>query len=274
MRLSARTPFCMRQRFLPVLLLAAWAGPSPVSSREMEDVVYLKDGTTVRGIVIERILGESVEIQVQGGNVRVYAMDDISRIAREPVRGAEEIEPAGDGSAFTVEGAPAPEIEETSAPETEPAPPPEVERVPVPEAETVPAPEVEPELRRETREATGSMRRNPWLAFGLSALVPGAGQFYNGQYAKGVPQLGAAIAGSALVFSAVRDNYEDIHGDWIDADDDDQKAVYGGLLWLGGLLWSVIDAPASANRINRESRLELHPVLGRYGTGTRLLIRY
>ncbi len=71
MRRPPRTPCCMRQRFLPVLLLAAWAGVSPVSSQEMEDVVYLKDGTSVRGIVIQWTLGVSVEIQVQDGSVQV-----------------------------------------------------------------------------------------------------------------------------------------------------------------------------------------------------------
>ncbi len=195
-------------------------------------------------------------------------MDEIARIAREPATGPEAIEPAGDAPASVVEETPAPEIEETSAAEAEPAPSPEAERAPGPEVEEAPAPGVEPGQTRGTRGSTGSMRRNPWLAFGLSALIPGTGQFYNGQYMKGVPQLGAALGGSALVFSAVRDNYQDIYGDWIDADDDDQGAVYGGLLWLGGLLWSVIDAPASANRINRERQpgsgdggvtLDLHP---------------
>ena len=195
MRRPPRTPCCMRQRFLPVLLLAAWAGVSPVSSQEMEDVVYLKDGTSVRGIVIERTLGESVEIQVQDGSVQVHVMDEIARIAREPATGPEAIEPAGDAPASVVEETPAPEIEETSAAEAEPAPSPEAERAPGPEVEEAPAPGVEPGQTRGTRGSTGSMRRNPWLAFGLSALIPGTGQFYNGQYMKGVPQLGAALAG-------------------------------------------------------------------------------
>ena len=291
------------QRFLAVLLLAAWAGVSPVASQEMEDVVYLKDGTSVRGIVVARTLGVSVEIQVKGGNVQVYAMDEISRIAKEPVRSPEEIERPGDDRAPTVEGTPAPGIEGTAAPETEPAqeaepaPPPEVERAPAPEAEAAPPPEdqgtpgpeaapapgVETEQTRGTRALAGSGRKNPWLAFGLSALVPGAGQFYNGQHTKGVPQLGAALAGSALVFLAARDNYENAYGYWVDPDDDDRNAAYGGILWLGGLLWSVTDAAISANRLNREAQpgaggrevvFDLAPTLWRGGAGVRLDIRF
>ncbi len=133
-----------------------------------------------------------------------------------------------------------------------------------PEVETTPSTEFDgktdeavktvkkPEM--ETGSQIGSKKKGPWLACGLSLLIPGAGQFYNDQYNKGVPQLGAAIVGSGLVFMAVRDNYEDIYGDWVDPDDDDRIAVIGGLLWLGGLLWSAIDAPISANRINRRGQ--------------------
>ncbi|MCY3737061.1 MAG: DUF5683 domain-containing protein [Gemmatimonadaceae bacterium] len=224
------------QRLVPALLLTVHvAALSPLSSQELEDVVYLKDGSTVRGTVIERIVGESVKIQVRDGSVQVYAMGRIARIVKEPATvGKEEVEP-GFGSRHT--------------------------------------------------SVSGAQRkpRNPWLASGLSAVIPGTGQFYNGQYLKGVPQLGAATAGSALVFLAARDNYEDIYGYWVDPDNDDRNAVYGGVLWLGGLLWSVIDAPISANRINREAQpgsedlgvtLDLGPALRSSGTGVRLVIRY
>ena len=172
-------------------------------------MLYLKDGTGLRGIVVARTLGESVEIQVRDGNVQVYAIDEISRITKEPVMGPEEIEPPGDGpasgdggtpasgivetSAPPAEPSPAPDVVRASAPEAEPTPPPGVESAPGPEA---PAPGVEPGQTRGTRALAASGRKNPWLAFGLSALVPGAGQFYNGQHKKGVPQLGAALAGT------------------------------------------------------------------------------
>ena len=54
----------------------------------------------------------------------------------------------------------------------------------------------------------GVQKKNPWLAFGLSALITGGGQFYNGQHSKGVAQLGGAILGIGLFISAVEDNYE------------------------------------------------------------------
>ncbi len=260
------------QRLVPALLMTAHvAALSPVSSQEMEDVIYMKDGSTVRGTVIERIVGESVKIQVRDGSVQVFAMGQIARIVREPATVVEEVEPVSDDPVPRAEESPAPGIEES---------PPTEEKAP-PEAETASAPEGDSEPTRGS--GVQGMNRNPWIASGLSAVIPGTGQFYNGQYLKGVPQLGAAIAGSALVFYAARDNYEDIYGYWVDPDNDDRNAVYGGVLWLGGLLWSVIDAPISANRINREAQpgsedlgvtLDLGPALRSSGTGVRLVIRY
>ena len=172
---------------LMVFLLA-----SQVWAQQMEDVVYLKDGSIVRGIVIEQIPGASLKIQTQGGSVFVYTMDEIQKMTREPVMGI--------GGRM------------------------------------------------------GARQKEPWLAFGLSFLIPGAGQFYNGQHNKGVAQLGAVVLGFGLMISAVEDDYEDRYGDLVDPDDDDGKAGLGVLLWLGGTLWSVIDAPISANRINQQSQ--------------------
>ena len=143
MRRPVCAPWCPRQRFLAVLLLAAWACVPPVASQEMEDVLYLKDGTGLRGIVVARTLGESVEIQGRDGSVQVYAMDEISRIAKEPVTAPEEIEPPGDGPASGDEGTPASGIVETSAPPAEPSPAPDVVRASAPEAEPTPLPEAE-----------------------------------------------------------------------------------------------------------------------------------
>lgn len=136
----------------------------------------------------------------------------------------------------------------------------------------------------------GVKKKNPWLAFGLSALITGGGQFYNGQHAKGVAQLGGVILGFGLMFSGIEDDYEDIYGDWIDPDGDDGRAAFGALLFLGSSLWSMIDAPISANRINRQSQqpsyghlielggsratLGVDPVVSHRSLGTRLTLHF
>lgn len=47
------------------------------------------------------------------------------------------------------------------------------------------------------------MKKNPWVAVGLSAVVPGAGQFYNGSYWK-IPII--LVAGGYLGYEAIRNN--------------------------------------------------------------------
>ena len=143
-------------------------------------------------------------------------------------------------------------------------------------------------------------KKNPWLASGLSLLIPGTGQFYNDQQKKGLPQLGVALAGAGLMWWAVRDNYETWDSyeenpswnplNWIDEDGNDKLFYLGTPLWLGSLVWSVVDANRSAIRINHEGEqpdfghlLELgtdrvtlgaDPVLGPYGPGAKLMLHF
>lgn len=132
-------------------------------------------------------------------------------------------------------------------------------------------------------------KKDPWLAFYLSLLIPGGGQFYNGQHSKGVAQLGGSILGIGLVVSALEDNYE-IYGIIVDPDDDDRAAVSGLLLFFGSYLWSIIDAPISANRINQQNQhpsyghlielggsratLGVDPVVSHKNLGTRLTLHF
>ncbi len=142
--------------------------------------------------------------------------------------------------------------------------------------------------------------KKPWLASGLSLMIPGTGQFYNDQYGKGLPQLGVALAGAGLVWWGLRDNWEthDRYEEqsslnplqWVDEDGDDWTVLVGAPLWLGSAVWSVIDANLSANRINQEGQqprfghllelggdratLGIDPVVQRNGSGARLVLHF
>ena len=135
----------------------------------------------------------------------------------------------------------------------------------------------------------GAKKKNPWIAGGLSLLIPGAGQAYNDQLGKGAIYLGTVIVGFALLSSAVEDNYK-IYGRLIDPDDDDRKAALGIPLWLGGHTWSVVDAYLSANKINEQNQqpsyghlieiggsrttLGVDPVVSHKNLGTRLTLHF
>ena len=136
---------------------------------------------------------------------------------------------------------------------------------------------------------TLAKKKNPMVALGLSFPMIGAGQFYNGQYTKGVIQLGATIVGLGFTLSASGDNEDRPDGN-LDVDEDDWMSVPGYLLLLGGAMWSLIDAPMSANRINQQSQIHsyghlfqldgdramlgIYPIASRKGLGTLLTLRF
>ena len=207
-------------RFILVACLTAFIVTAPLFAQPLEDVVYLKDGTIIRGTIIEQIPGESLKIQTQGGSMFLYTLEEIAKIVKEPMLVPE------------VTAEPDPESDDTTD-----------------EAANIAK---EPVL---VMEIIKVKPKEPWLAFALSFVLPGTGQFYNDQYTKGAVQLGAVMAGVGLVFVGVEDNYKAWDGPWIDPDqDNNQIGVPGGILWACTHLWSVIDAPLSAIRINEQSQ--------------------
>ena len=49
----------------------------------LEDVVYLKNGSIIRGIIIEQVPSQSLKIQTRDRNVFVFKMDEIEKMTRE-----------------------------------------------------------------------------------------------------------------------------------------------------------------------------------------------
>ena len=47
------------------------------------DVVYLKNGSILRGIIIEQVPNESIKLQTSDGNIFVYQTSDIEKITKE-----------------------------------------------------------------------------------------------------------------------------------------------------------------------------------------------
>lgn len=70
--------------FLLILMLGA---STAFAQSNYEDVVYLKNGSIIRGIITEQIPNESIRIEISNGSIFVYRMDEIERITREPIQG-------------------------------------------------------------------------------------------------------------------------------------------------------------------------------------------
>jgi hypothetical protein len=54
-----------------------------VLSQQYEEVVYLKNGSIIHGLIIEQVPNVSVKIKTRDGNVFVYKMDEIEKITKE-----------------------------------------------------------------------------------------------------------------------------------------------------------------------------------------------
>jgi len=158
------------------------------------DVVYLKDGSIIKGQIIEQIPNVSIKIRTEAGNVFVYKIENIEKMVKEE-------------SKFKAT---------------------EIKQV-----------------------------KNPTTAFLLSFLIPGLGQYYNGETGKGIAIDVAYIGGIVLALTAGIRTYEDEYnygGYYYYENRTEITAFYWigfGVSFCAGL-YSMIDAPSSANRINRE----------------------
>lgn len=176
-------------RFATVALLM-WSVTS-VGASQLEDVVYLKDGTVVRGTIIDRNPGKSLRIRTADNRVLTYSAQQIFKVARQPTA--------------TSEG----------------------------------------------------RRREPSVAGCLSGIIPGLGQFYNGEPAKGCLQFGmVSVGGAFALFVAYASVYDSFGGGSSDSSD----AVFYASLAVAafGWLWSVIDATETAKAINERNEKQRH----------------
>jgi hypothetical protein len=102
-------------------------------------------------------------------------------------------------------------------------------------------------------------RKSPGLAFLFSFLYPGIGQYYNGQIGKGVTMTVIGTAGliGGLAFASAAVTEETVgsgrYSVTVPTTDDDMMLLASAayVVYFGTWLWSVIDAPVSAGKINR-----------------------
>ena len=159
--------------FLSTILTA-----STFSQEETQDVIYLENGSVVKGTIVELTPNVSVKIKLHDGIVYIYPMDEVRKIVRK-------------------------------------------------------------EAPKE--------RKSPELAFVLSLIFPGGGQFYNGDVSKGITQQLLIAGGLVLVISEANKNSVGSRGDSRNS----TFRMVGISMIAGGYLWSLIDAPTSASKKNK-----------------------
>ena len=54
-----------------------------VSAQALKDVVYLKNGSVIRGTIVEQVPNESLKITTKDGSIFICQMNDVERITKE-----------------------------------------------------------------------------------------------------------------------------------------------------------------------------------------------
>lgn len=70
-----------------------------MAQRNMQDVIYLKNGGVIRGLIIEQTPGISLKIQTGDGSVFVYKMEEIEKMSKE--MGKARVNNYGDGYGYS-----------------------------------------------------------------------------------------------------------------------------------------------------------------------------
>ena len=179
----------------------------------VEEVVYLKNGSVIRGIIVEQIPNETLRIRTRGGSEFVFQMSEVLKITKE-------------------------------------------------------LPVVEPPSQQDQSPPGGYIRqKDPAIAFLLSFLISGGGQFYTENYGEGAAHLIVQIVSFGLIVGAVEDN--DAWGR--DYDGDDSIGVVGVLVLLTNWIYSMATAPGQARAFNERqqavSLIEDRLLLGSYTSG-------
>lgn len=75
------------RKFLLLLVIIPLAVVSVWAQSGLIDVVYLKNGSIIRGVVVEQVMGQSVKIETRDKNIFVFKVDEVEKMTREPSDG-------------------------------------------------------------------------------------------------------------------------------------------------------------------------------------------
>lgn len=71
----------MKKIFL--LVTALFWGIMCAFAEEYQETLYLKNGSVIKGVVIEQIPGVSLKMQTNDGSIFAYKMEDVERLPKK-----------------------------------------------------------------------------------------------------------------------------------------------------------------------------------------------
>ncbi len=87
------------KKYLTLILFALITTVS-FAQKNYEDVVYLKNGSVIRGVIIEQVPGKSIKIETANRNIFVYQLDEIEKIAKEEISKKQKVKYTGERRGF------------------------------------------------------------------------------------------------------------------------------------------------------------------------------
>lgn len=177
------------------------------------DVVVLKNGSILKGTIVEVENPENIGVKISGGNVLECKKLEVIKITKEEV---------------------APVLKEKTL--------------------YGQSDEIYAQYGKTSR---GYKQKYPALSLLLSLILPGGGQYYNGQYVKGGVMTGIAAISSLMIIAGnanavpVKNNYSNVY------DESYAIATAGSVILFVTSLWSLIDAPVISCQINRLANIRL-----------------
>lgn len=73
----------MKKLLLTIVVVALTV--NALSQNNYRDVVHLKDGSIIKGIIIEQVPNEQIKIETSDGSVFVHKMNEIAKISKEKI---------------------------------------------------------------------------------------------------------------------------------------------------------------------------------------------
>lgn len=186
--------------FLAFAFILAF-GNNLIAQNTYQDVVYLKNGSVVKGIIIEQTLNVNLKLKTSDGSLFVFEMKDVEKITKEYI-GVNK----NDKTQSNID-----------------------DSYPI--------------------KTTAKRFREPAVSTILSFFVPGIGQFYNGQTAKGVGHLVWYIGSYSVMFACstnIKNNPDTYNSDVA------LLGLVSSVSFLTSWIVSMVDANKSAKAINRQ----------------------
>ncbi len=74
------------KKYLMLLSFSLFITVVSFGQNNYQDVVYLKNGDTIRGVIIEHVPNKSIKIKTEDKGVLVYQMDEVEKLTKEPIQ--------------------------------------------------------------------------------------------------------------------------------------------------------------------------------------------